>query len=220
VKPTRAKRAAAGGFTLVEVLVSLTILSMVLALLFTSLRMGGRSLQAVELQTEQAEKQFQSQRLLRDLLEQIDPYMLQDAGGRKTLVFTGERARLEFVAPASRSLGWSGLLNYRLELVDSAARPGKVDLVMSYWPTAIAEEPQGQELVIMTATRDSRFSYFGRNASGQSAWQAQWRNPEYLPEVISLTHGEQQGAGAAPGLPPDLYVVTRTSWYGQNDQAH
>lgn len=208
-----ARRPPQGGFTLVEVLVSLTILAMVLGLLLTGLRMGGRSLQAVELSTAESEQLFQSQHLLRDLLEQIEPYLQVDAQGRKTLVFAGDQRSLSFVAPASRSLGWAGLLHYQLTLKPSDRRQGESELVMRYWPTGVATGEGAPEVTLMAVTDGSRFTYYGRDPSGRTGWHSQWRHPDALPEVISLTH--EAGATDTPP-PPDLYAVTRTSWYGQD----
>jgi len=200
------------GFTLVEVLVSLTILSMVLALLLTGMRMGGRSLQAVELHSAESEALFQSQHLLRDLLEQAQPYMEEDASGNKILLFSGDQRSLQFVAPATRNLGWAGLMYYRLDLVESASAPDALALHLSYRPTGVADAGQAEDVVIMQGSGTSRFSYYGRDASGRTGWHSQWRHPEALPEVISLAHGGEDPADLA-SLPPDLYAVMRTSWY-------
>ena len=205
---------AARGFTLVEVLVSLTILSMVLALLFTGLRMGGRSLQAVELRTAESEQMFQAQHLLRDLLEQIQPYMESDAAGRKQLVFAGDQRSLSFVAPATRNLGWAGLMHYRLELRPAQDPSGSSVLAMAYWPSGVATPDAAQEVVLMPVTAASRFTYYGRDESGRTGWHSQWRHRQALPEGISLSH-EPDPAPDAAAPPPDLYAVTRGSWYGQ-----
>jgi general secretion pathway protein J len=117
------------GFTLVELLIALAMISLIALLLFSGLRLGLRAWESIDAATEQ----IGELRLAHGFLARI----LSQARVASTLVeaetvaiFGGDAESLEFAAPLSEQVGVSGLYVLRLTLED---RGDARALVLTRW---------------------------------------------------------------------------------------
>ena len=131
IEPSRAARAAcpAVGFTLIELVIALAMISLITLLLFSGLRLGARAWEGVDAAAER----IGAVRLAHDFLErsltQSRAATLSFDGGIIS-AFAGDAQRLEFAAPLSEHVGVPGLYILRLTLEGSGDRR---DLVLSRW---------------------------------------------------------------------------------------
>jgi len=122
-------RRATQGFTLVELLIALVLVSVIMLLLFSGLRLGTRAWDAVDRVTEQTAALRIARGFVERTLGQLRPArVLFD--GEQVSVFAGSEQGLEFVAPLSAHVGISGLYVLRLTLSE-AGGPSK--LVLTRW---------------------------------------------------------------------------------------
>ncbi|BCU05676.1 prepilin-type N-terminal cleavage/methylation domain-containing protein [Allochromatium tepidum] len=108
-------RRGMSGFTLIELVIALAIIGLISLLLFSGLRLGGRSWEAVETVGERLSGLRLADGFLRRTLGQTRPVSAV-YDGQSVQVFAGESERIEWAAPLSEHIGLSGLYILRLEL--------------------------------------------------------------------------------------------------------
>lgn len=108
-------RRTAHGFTLIELVIALAIIGLISLLLFSGLRLGGRSWEVVETIGERLSGLRLADGFLRRTLSQTRP-ATATYDGQIVQIFAGESERLEWSAPLSEHVGLSGLYILRLQL--------------------------------------------------------------------------------------------------------
>ncbi len=180
------------GFTLLELLISITLLGMILVLLFGGLRLGVRSWDAVQQQVDNLNTVRSVESFLRGELAQTQPYRWK-VGAAQRMAFLGERSKVNFVAPLPARIGGGGLYAVSLEIEHSAKGKRLVWRHMPLSPlvqdfTAVS---QAQEMVLasaeLSAVDDIWLSYFGRvNDTSAPAWLDRWESDARLPMLIRV----------------------------------
>jgi len=104
---SRSRRGA--GFTLVELLLALTLLSMLLALAYGGLRAATRATDRGQDILEDSSRIRMAHQFIRKQLNQISPLAFEESeDGAERTVFIGEGNRIRFVAPMPGYLGFGG----------------------------------------------------------------------------------------------------------------
>lgn len=188
----RRRRLQHSGFTLLELLIALTLLGMILVLLFGGLRLGVRSWDASQKQVDSLNSIRSLENFLRQELSLIYPYVWKNASEGR-VAFLGERNRLSFVAPLPSRVGGGGLYLVSVELQQRS----KVQSI--FWKhiplssqmqnfSALAEIP---EMVLAASDLDNVeeiwLTYFGQeNESAAPRWLDRWENSIRLPMLIRV----------------------------------
>lgn len=173
------------GFTLVELLVTVTLIGAISVALFGGLRFGTR---AWESGTERSERFAQveiGQSLLRRQLEQA--LVQQNAEGDGT--FVGENDRLTFTAPAPSQFGLGGIYRFDLSL---ERRAGQNDLVLR-WQLYRPDEdtapfdPTIEQRTLIEKVEEVEFAYFGsRRGRNTPRWHSNWVEEEVPPGLVTV----------------------------------
>jgi general secretion pathway protein J len=178
----------AQGFTLLELLIGMTLVGFILTLLFAGLSLGLRSWEAGEQRMVTSSRQAIIVDFIRRTLEQTYPLFWR-VDNEEQLAFAGETESLRFVGPVPRHEGASGNYLIALELADG--EDGR-DLVMR-WQMSDSREPGFESLeeakpkVLVKAIRELAFSYFGtENETDEPTWHDQWLHQKAPPELIRL----------------------------------
>ncbi len=180
------------GFTLLELLISLTLLGLILVLLFGGLRLSIRSWDSVQKKVDNLNSVRSVEGFLRREMEQIYPYRWKAAPARR-FAFVGERHKVNFVAPMPSRIGGGGLYAIALELEQTGS--GR-RLTWKYVPV----DPQMQdfssldpakEMVLagteLIAVDDIWLSYFGRETeSSAPRWVDRWDSTVTMPQLIRI----------------------------------
>lgn len=178
------------GFTLVELLVAMTLLAFLSIMLFGGLRFGARSWEAVVNSSSERDEVAATQAFLRDRLSQLT----QPGGGRSLRTKTqssisGETQQMEVVAPWLSALSLGGLYQFTLWLDE--AGDGRL---MLRWQPAEADPDELEALgdlagqrVLLDGVSEFSLSYFGA-ADDDSApeWQDQWEDQAVAPRLVRL----------------------------------
>ena len=178
------------GFTLVELLVAMTLLAFLSIMLFGGLRFGARSWEAVVKSSAERDRIASTQNFLRDRLGQLTlpgPAELRQSGGDGG--FDGGPERLEFVAPWLSALSLGGL--YRFTLWHEDAGDGRL---MLSWQPAEAGPDELEELgdlagerVLLDGVAEVSLSYYGAaDENDPSEWRDQWENPAAPPRLVRV----------------------------------
>ena len=179
----------APGFTLIEILLAVSLLSLILLLLFSALFSANRSWAATERRIAQNDElRLVAEFIQRQLAEQSPLFW---AGEDDTdLLFSGSRDELHFTAglPAHRGGGGAQALTLKVSRAG-----GERQLALYFQPVSAARRPfanqhGGERVVLLANTARIELAYYGREEiEGQSTWRAEWRHAELLPELIGLT---------------------------------
>ena len=176
------------GFTLLELLIGMTLVGFILSLLFAGLNLGTRSWEAGEQRMATSSRQAVVVDFIRRAIEQTYPLRWR-VGEEDRLAFAGEAESLRFVGTVAMHDGASGNHLIALDLVDGAT--GR-DLVMRWQlpdPGAPGFEPieQAEPKVLIKAVKEMALAYFGAQSETEDpAWHDQWLDQKTPPELIRL----------------------------------
>lgn len=178
----------AAGFTLLELLIAMTLLGFILALLFGGLRLGSRSWDAGELRSERSTHLSLVQGFMRRELSQVYPFRWKKKVNPE-LAFAGESGKLRFVAPVAARLGPGGLYLVSLEFVRDTDG-GQLVMKRSIPEPDSADFNAldgAEKLVLAEQVESVNFSYFGpETKDADPQWQDKWDSTTLLPYLIRV----------------------------------
>jgi general secretion pathway protein J len=176
------------GFTLLELLIGMTLVGFILTLLFAGLSLGMRSWDAGEQRMVSSSRQAVIVDFIRRTLEQTYPLHWR-VDNEEQLAFVGETDSLRIVGPVAIHDGASG--NYLIALNQDEGDGGR-DLVMR-WKMPDPRAPgfgsleEAKPKVLVKAIKGMTFSYFGaENDTDEPAWHDQWLHQKTPPQLIRL----------------------------------
>jgi general secretion pathway protein J len=184
------------GFTVVELLISLTILTLIFAFIPGTLRVGQR-IWEVDRSLERREGLASFRRYVEQRLAEAMPIYWRDREGGTLMEFTGEPGRLAFVAPAAAGPGGGGL--YRFELTHEQGG-GEQRLLLRQslyrihdagnarddhaWPPQAAVAEQRSPMGVGRLG----FRYFGAaEPQKPPQWQTQWPRRDSMPDLVEIS---------------------------------
>ncbi len=201
----RHRRHAEKGFTLVELLVALTLLGLISVVLFGGLRFGTRAWEAGDRRAAQLAQVQAVQALLRRRIAQARPPGLGAAAAvEERAVFAGETDVLQFFAAVPSRAGGGGI--YAVDRAAIADDSGvRLELTWRLRRADDETEPDGTpgaglggRRVLIDGLARAQFRYFGAPEPGQTAdWRDNWNGTEGLPELVAIEAEFPDGGGRA-----------------------
>lgn len=175
------------GFTLIEVIVAISLLAFGLALAFGAMRGAVRATEKAELVSQRGERLRAVQGFLRAQLNAALPiaYELDQETGEATFL-RGTSTRLEFVGllPGYLSRGGPYLQTFELARGDRGQR-----LLFNHQlltPDG-ALEAEREPVVLLDGIAEGSFQFRTLDAQSRAgAWQREWQAPTQLPPLIRL----------------------------------
>ena len=194
-------RRGSGGFTLVELLVALTVMALVMGLLTNSLQFSLKAAGAVEAEINGAVSAHQGQRAFRRQLQMAMPVR---RAGSDELDFSASKDAVEFVSALPGLTGTDGLYHVALRIIDG-------QLLMSY-RSFIDTREHGEanaepgEAVLLQGFERAQFSFLDARRVAAVEWADEWRYTDRLPDAVRLqiTYGD-----ASDTEPFDLVVAIK-----------
>lgn len=183
------------GFTLLEVLVAVMVLSIIMTTAFGALRLGARSWEAgVTRAIETGDFRTAAGFLQRQINQTLAMTWPGENTGR--IAFSGLRNRLRFIGPAPQQQQYAGLFEYTLAV---RTQDLEKELVLSYVPfnpgnnNFQTPRPDQQQVLAQGLTAVS-FEYYGVNTvtgatttTAAAAWHRHWApDAQQLPELIKI----------------------------------
>jgi general secretion pathway protein J len=180
----RADRRQAG-FTLLELIVALTILGLISLELFGSLRFGATAWRRGQVSESNLEAIDLAESTLRQFLAGIYPMYSTDDPAAPHLLFEGSTNRLSFLAAAPQALGGAGLARFTL-----AIEPGATGLrvTLAAVPELALNEDSGlTPSLVVDGLERAALAYWGADdASSPPAWHDSWSNARALPSLVRI----------------------------------
>jgi general secretion pathway protein J len=177
------------GFTLLELLVAMVLLSLLTAALAPCFRLGAHAWDAVDRGSAEAAEVQTAQDFLRRSISEAYPAMFIDQDGRRKLAYAGEADALAMVTPMPAYLGLGGLQIIRIGIEE---RDGRRKLV-AIWSPLLPETPDltagedAQRTVLAEGIDALDIRYYGREAvNDPPAWFETWEGHAGLPKLVRL----------------------------------
>lgn len=185
-----AMRAKSSGFTLVELLLAVTLMSILLGLAYGGLRAATRATESGQALLEESGSIRIAHQFIRRQLNQMQPLPFDVAidAEQSRIVFEGDSQRIQFVGPMPGYLGEGGPQVQVLELVSG---PDGTQYLMFSHALLQGFEPQylleREPILLLDDIESGTFEFLGRDENGElKAWAPRWDQPDVLPVVVTL----------------------------------
>jgi general secretion pathway protein J len=196
-----ARHARQHGFTLLELLVAITLLGVLMAALFGALRLGARVWETGAARLDATARVQVVQDFLRQQLGQTVPLteITDDPGASGVLLFAGASDGLRFVSLLPEHLGaGASLMELALRQPARAGEPG--DLVLRMRPLDPSSDgpvpAEIEERVLIERIASLEVAYFGAGrADAAPVWWQEWQDQRSLPALVRMRVGFPQGDG-------------------------
>ncbi|NJN46279.1 MAG: prepilin-type N-terminal cleavage/methylation domain-containing protein [Candidatus Competibacteraceae bacterium] len=183
-----------GGFTLLELLIAMSLMGIVLVMVYGGLRFGMRGWEsgeqhAVRLNDIQLAQDF----IRRQLRQSVSVFRNDEQEGRRVVVFEGDTQSLSIVTPMLEYLGQGGLYVVRIDRVEAE----EVGYLRLRWhPFRPNEEDDreedAQETIVLDQLSQLEWAYYGFEQDAQEpAWYDRWENDQQRPLLVRLSWAMQ-----------------------------
>jgi len=179
------------GFTLLEVLIGMSLMSIMMLLLFASLRLCVQNWNAGEKKIAQVSEAAIIQNFLQNKLHAAVP-LDGDFLEEPQFSFQGSKDELQFVAAMPASAARLGLQLFKMSLIpaarDEQGRQLQIEM-QPFFPLGDSEQWDVEPVVILRKIQSLQFAYFGPDSDSRrsdSSWQSDWQEREGLPGLVSI----------------------------------
>ena len=209
IRPGKIKSLRSGGFTLVELLLAITLMSILLGLTYSGLSAATRSAQNGEKILIEGGEIRSAHQFVRRQLNQILPlpFAVDDSSDEIRIVFEGDANHIQFVAPMPGYLGAGGPQVQLLQI--SSNEDGGVlqfsnALLQGFEQDHLYVRPP---VTLLNRVDSAGFEFLGLDDEGESTgWLSSWDQPDILPVAIRLN---LQFSAHSKLLWPDLVAGVR-----------
>jgi general secretion pathway protein J len=176
------------GFTLVELLLAMTLMSMLMALAYGGLRASTRATDRGQVILEESSRIRMAHQFVRKQLNQMMPLVFEESEDQlERTIFAGSSDRIRFVAPMPGYLGFGGP---QVQELTFARSEDGFALVISHALLQGFEEEKMYErapIVLLDRIDQAEFQFLALDEEGEIfTWSNEWEDPAKLPLAVSL----------------------------------
>lgn len=182
---------AAGGFTLLEVLLSIVLLALLLAGTWGAVRTTVHAMHSGEAAIDRTNRLRVAQEFLRRQIMEILPLAYaQDDSTNTNYVFEGSGNSMRFVAPMPGYLSHGGAYVQTLKL--SGSRHGGkellfTDVMLNGYDADDAAKSTAEPVVLLDQIEDGGFEYRTIDDQGElTDWSDKWDDPSVTPVMVRI----------------------------------
>ena len=178
---TSKKLNSIAGFTLLELIISITLVAIIVIIIAGAVNLGYRSFHSGEKKMNAVERLRPSLTIIDAQIQSGVPLTLED-GGVKQYYFMGEQDSLKFSTNYSIWGGQRGyvIVNYRVDADDR----GKRTLFASEYKVGMENQ---KETKLLEGFDEITFDYFKQDETEEEGeWVTQWADEEMMPTRIRI----------------------------------
>lgn len=168
------------GFTLIEILISITILSIVILIIGGALRLGISSVDRGKAEVEKIDR-LRSLVLLLDRQISSAVQTTHTVNGENIVWFTGDNKGCSFLSTSSLWGRREGLIE-----ITYAVEEGDREDFRITETERLPGEKDGLRLTIFPDLKDAEFAYFTYDTDGNPQWLKDWTEKDKFPVAIAL----------------------------------
>jgi general secretion pathway protein J len=198
------------GFTLIEVLLALTIFSLMGTILYGAFSLGHSAVQKSQGAFEKNQKLRSLGDLLGSYIRSSHPYRASPQ--EPTIFFDGTEDRLTFVSAFSVGLGGRGMA--KIEISGGQEDESGTLMLTEETPVRMGEETaeaaQRSSIHLEEGVRELRFAYLDPEAN-EERWEEIWdgRERRALPRAVRLTYRTREGRAVRWVFPVMMSVLAQ-----------
>ncbi len=190
-KNPRQPRQRQSGFTLIEVIVAMTLISLIMMLIYSGINSSRRLVEKGEKRITATNEVRVVQELLRRQISRALPLAFKQNEDNEFILFEGDRDHVLFVAPMPGYLGTGGPHVQLVELVNDA---GGKTLQFKHWlmsdkfdPKTFLNDKEQEPVILLEHLRGGEFSFIGLDEEGEvTDWLNRWDEPGKAPLLVRL----------------------------------
>jgi len=174
------------GFTLIEVMLAMTLLSIMVTLLFGSLKICAESWNKGEAKIAEVNEKAVVYQFFKRHLPSVQP-LWDDFSeeGTHQFSFQGGADKVQFVSVFPASSGRKGLQIFEISF-DQADHMINI-IVKPFYPALEEQEWQQEQVVLLENVEAFKISYFAKQTENSGGtWAGSWREKEMLPALIKI----------------------------------
>lgn len=184
------RQPSSAGFTLLEVLIAISLVALIMLVLFSSLRTGAKTWEAGERQAEEITDMRVVLDFLRRQLRQAQ-VVHHSKDGEIRVVFAGEERSIRFVTPIMPHLQQGGLrmIEISAEEPSTSGKASSLKVRLApYRPDQAQEMPEdAAERELLSDVTELEYRFFGvLEDEDEPAWHAEWKDAPAMPEMVSV----------------------------------
>ncbi len=176
------------GFTLIEMLIAMTLLGVLVVLLFSSMRIAAETWNAGQAKMIQTNKKAIVYQFFKSHLSSAQSVLSIDSsdeenGQLPSVEFVGHPASLRFVAGLPISSARKGLQIFTVAMDSNSAK-----IMVSLTPYVQMGANQTDVEAILDHVKSFSFSYFGMQdpSNGVTGWTENWGPTDHLPALVKI----------------------------------
>jgi general secretion pathway protein J len=181
------------GFTLVELLVAITLFGLLMAALLGGLRLGARVWETGEARLDAGVRVQVVQEFLRQRIAEAQPFevMMPAEDARPEFAFRGASDELRFAGVLPDHLS-AGIHLMQLTLAEGGADGERRDLVLRWQPLDLQGDgseppPEPETRALLEGVEALELAYFGALDPRQApAWWPEWADQDVFPGLVRL----------------------------------
>jgi general secretion pathway protein J len=203
---------ASKGFTLIEVLIAMTLLGVMMVLLFTSLKICADSWEKGESKITDVNEIAVVYNFFQRDLSVAKPLWndLPEGEGEKTFSFQGTAQSLQFVSAFPASADRSGLQLFSIGLLEEDNEQVIKVRIVPFVPSVEGVEWHKEEVTLIKHVEDFTLAYFGsEDGVSEGVWTEEWLNKAALPRLVKINIHLENGS-YWPEMIIDLKVTSAT----------
>jgi general secretion pathway protein J len=178
---------AGRGFTLIEVLLAMTLLSVMMTLLFVSLKICAESWEKGEKKIFEVSETAGVVNFFQRHLVMAKPLWNDFTEEQRLFSFQGDSQSLQFVSSFPASAGRAGLQLFTVRLVSENRQNAIKVTITPFYPVAEGDEWLTEEETLIKGVAGFSLAYFGPEAGEtESRWLEQWRERDQLPKLVRI----------------------------------
>ncbi|MCK4493627.1 MAG: prepilin-type N-terminal cleavage/methylation domain-containing protein [Methylococcales bacterium] len=178
---TRKFKPRLSGFTLIEVLIALSLLSIMMLMLFAGLRISAKSWDKGDTKLVQINNMSAVHNFFHNQITTALPLWDDFSALEKQFSFQGSKNTLQFVSTLPASSKRLGLQVFNLKVKNNklwvAVKPFYPSLEQNQWKI--------EDVVLLDKINTLEITYFGTQDDKSLAWQSEWER-HYLPQLIAI----------------------------------
>lgn len=179
------------GFTLIEVLIAMTLLSIMVVLLFSSLKICADSWEKGESKITDVNEVTVVYNFFQRHLSAAKPLWNDFSEEDKTFSFQGKAQSLQFVSTFPASAGRSGLQLFSIKMQEEDNERLVKVTITPFFPMTEGEEWRKEEVSLIKHVSDFKLAYFGSDGNeseseNKGVWLDEWLARDVQPRLVKI----------------------------------